>query len=83
MRLGPVGVPPEGLDLTLEAVLLEVDGQIVDTATGAAVGHQALAGLGDVEGGLLVVTDGLTEPVGVRTGSRVAADFAHLDVVML
>jgi len=41
---GPIGVRPEDLDLSLEAVLLEVDGQIVDSATGAAVeGHPAEA----------------------------------------
>src|SRR5437763_3379499 len=32
--LGPVGVRPERLDLSLEAALLEVDGQMVVTATG-------------------------------------------------
>ena len=42
--VGPVGLPPAALDLSLEAALLEVDGQIVDTATGAAVqGHPAEA----------------------------------------
>ena len=29
---GPAGVPPAGLDLALEACLLEVDGQVVDSA---------------------------------------------------
>ena len=39
-------LPPDALDLTTEAVLMEVDGEIVDSATGAAVqGHpgEALA----------------------------------------
>ncbi len=43
---GPVGVSPADLDLSLEAVLVEVDGAVVDSATGAAVqGHpgEALA----------------------------------------
>ncbi len=34
---GPVALPPAGLDLAMEAVLVEVDGAIVDSATGAAV----------------------------------------------
>ena len=44
--VGSVGRAPEALDLALEAVLVEVDGQVVDSATGAAVqGHpgEALA----------------------------------------
>lgn len=80
VRLGPVGVSPEGFDLTMEAVLLEVDGQIVDTATGAAVGYQAIEGVA-AEECLLVATEGLTGPVAV--GSRVAAHFTHLGVVTL
>ena len=41
---GPVGLPPSALDLAMEAVLVEVDGQVVDSATGAAVqGHPAEA----------------------------------------
>lgn len=37
---GPIGVPPSELDLATEAVLVEVGGVIVDSATGAAVqGH--------------------------------------------
>jgi 2-oxo-3-hexenedioate decarboxylase len=34
---GPVGIPPAELDLCLEAVLVEVDGVVADSATGAAV----------------------------------------------
>ena len=37
---GPIGLPPAELDLALEAVLVEVGGVVVDSATGAAVqGH--------------------------------------------
>ncbi|MFI5608306.1 hypothetical protein [Amycolatopsis sp. NPDC051903] len=81
VRLGPVGVVPAGLDLTLEAVLLEADGQIVDTATGAALGHpaDALANAGGA--GRLVVTDGLTPPAAI--GRRIAAHFTHLGSVTL
>ncbi|WP_328448065.1 2-keto-4-pentenoate hydratase [Amycolatopsis sp. NBC_00438] len=92
--LGPVGVPPASLDLSLEAALLEVDGQIVDTATGAAVqGHPAEAlalaantlatrGLA-LEPGWLVLTGGMTDAVPLHPGSRVAAHFSHLGSVTL
>ena len=92
--LGPVGLPPASLDLSLEAALLEVDGQIVDTATGAAVqGHPAEAlalaanalgarGLA-LEPGWLVLTGGMTDAVPVRPGSRVAAHFSHLGSITL
>jgi 2-oxo-3-hexenedioate decarboxylase len=92
--VGPVGLPPAALDLSLEAALLEVDGQIVDTATGAAVqGHPAEAlalaanalgarGLA-LEPGWLVLTGGMTDAVPLRSGSRVAAHFSHLGSVTL
>jgi 2-oxo-3-hexenedioate decarboxylase len=92
--LGPIGMPPAQLDLSLEAALLEVDGQIVDTATGAAVqGHPAEAlalaantlatrGLA-LEPGWLVLTGGMTDAVPLRPGSRVAAHFSHLGSVTL
>ena len=93
-RLGPVGVSPVGLDLTLEACLLEVDGAIVDSATGAAVlGHpgEALAlaanslaerGLA-LEAGWIVLTGALTDAVPISAGSRVAAHFTSLGSVTL
>lgn len=92
--VGPVGLPPASLDLSLEAALLEVDGQIVDTATGAAVqGHPAEAlalaanalgarGLA-VEPGWIVLTGGMTDAVPLRRGSRVAAHFSHLGSITL
>lgn len=92
--VGPVGLPPLALDLSLEAALLEVDGQIVDTATGAAVqGHPAEAlalaanalgarGLA-LEPGWLVLTGGMTDAVPLRPGSRVAAHFSHLGSITL
>jgi 2-oxo-3-hexenedioate decarboxylase len=92
--VGPVGLPPAALDLSLEAALLEVDGQIVDTATGAAVqGHPAEAlalaanalgarGLA-LEPGWLVLTGGMTDAVPLRRGSRVAAHFSHLGSITL
>ena len=76
---GPVGVPPAGLDLALEACLLEVNGQVVDSAAGAAVqGHPAEAlalaandlgrrGLA-IEPGWIVLTGGMTDAVPVPDG---------------
>lgn len=92
--LGPVGRPPSSLDLSLEAALVEVDGQIVDTATGAAVqGHPAealalaansLAARGlALEPGWLVLTGGMTDAVELRPGSRVAAHFSNLGSVTI
>lgn len=92
--LGPVGRRPEHLDLSLEAALLEVDGQIVDTATGAAVqGHpaEALALAANalaprslaLEPGWLILTGGMTDAVELAPGSRVAAHFSHLGSVTL
>ncbi|MCR6484409.1 fumarylacetoacetate hydrolase family protein [Amycolatopsis sp. OK19-0408] len=92
--VGPVGLPPSSLDLSLEAALLEVDGQIVDTATGAAVqGHPAEAlalaanalgarGLA-LEPGWLVLTGGMTDAVPLNPGTRVAAHFSHLGSITL
>lgn len=73
---GPISRRPEDLDLALEACLLEVDGEIVDSATGAAVhGHPAealtfaantLAERCDaIEAGWEVLTGGMTYAVRV------------------
>lgn len=91
--LGGVGLPPEELDLALEACLLEVDGRVVDTATGAAVqGHpaEALALAANslarrqvaLEPGWIVMTGGMTDAVPLRPGTRVAAHFTHLGSVV-
>lgn len=91
---GPVGVAPAGLDLSLEGCLLEVDGRVVDSATGAAVqGHPAEAlalaanSLGarglSLEPGWLVLTGGMTDAVTVSPGARVAAHFTHLGSLVL
>jgi 2-oxo-3-hexenedioate decarboxylase len=91
---GPVAVPTVALDLTLEGCLLERGGQVVDSATGAAVqGHpaQALAlaandlgrrGLA-IEPGWIVLTGGLTDAVPVPSGAGLAAHFTHLGSVFL
>ncbi len=91
---GPVGVSPAGLDLALEACLLETGGQIVDSATGAAVqGHPAEAlalaandlgrrGLA-IEPGWIVLTGGMTDAVNVPRGATLAAHFTHVGSVFL
>jgi 2-oxo-3-hexenedioate decarboxylase len=91
---GPVQLPPQGLDLSLEACLLEVNGKIIDSATGAAIlGHPAralafaankLAERGHaLEAGWIVLTGGLTEAVPVVDGARVAAHFTNLGSVTI
>ena len=92
--LGPVGRRPEDLDLALEACLVEVDGAIVDSATGAAVqGHPAEAlalaandlaqrGL-RLEAGWIVLTGGMTDAVFAPPGSTIAAHFTHLGSVVV
>lgn len=89
---GPIARRPEDLDLALEACLLEVDGEVVDSATGAAVhGHPAEAlafaantlaerGLA-IESGWVVLTGGMTDAVPVAPGARIAAHFTHLGSV--
>lgn len=91
---GPIGRPPEALDLALEACIVEVDGQIVDSATGAAVqGHPAEAlalaandlGLRGhaIEPGWVILTGGMTDAVFVQPATTVAAHFTHLGSVLL
>lgn len=83
------GVSPDGLDLALEACLLGIDGQVVDSASGAAVqGHpgEALAlaanALGargiEIEPGWIVLTGGLTDAVFLEPDREVSAEFTHL-----
>jgi len=87
--LGPVAVDPRTLDLALEAVVLSVDGEVVATATGAAVqGHPAEAlalaanALADrglaIPAGALVLTGGLTDAVPLAAGAVVSAEFTTL-----
>lgn len=90
--LGPVARGHQDLDLAMEACLLEVDGEVVDTATGAAVqGNPAEAlalaantlaerGLA-IEPGWIVLTGGMTDAVPVEPGARVAAHFTNLGTV--
>ena len=91
---GPVGLPPFELDLSLEAVLVEVDGVVVDSATGAAVqGHPGealalavneLARRGRrIEPGWVVLTGGMTDAVQVRPGASIAMHFTNLGSVFI
>jgi 2-oxo-3-hexenedioate decarboxylase len=90
--LGPVMLDPEGLDLGLVGLLLEVDGEQVATATGAAsMGHpaEAVAMLANwlgargkaIEAGWMVYSGGLTAAVPLVAGSHVSATFGHLGTV--
>ena len=91
---GPIGVPPTQLDLSLEAVLVEVNGVVVDSATGAAVqGHpgEALALAANdlarrghaIEAGWIVLTGGMTDAVFAPPGASIAMHFTHLGSVFL
>ena len=89
---GPISRRPEDLDLALEACLLEVDGEVVDSAAGAAVhGHPAEAlafaantlaerGLA-IEAGWIVLTGGMTDAVPVQPGTHIAVHFTNLGTV--
>jgi 2-oxo-3-hexenedioate decarboxylase len=91
---GPVGIPAHGLDLSLEAALVEVDGVVVDSATGAAVlGHpgEALALAANelarrgraIEPGWTVLTGGMTDAVPAPPGVSVAIHFTNLGSIHL
>lgn len=92
--VGGVARRPDEVDLALEACLLAVDGEVVDSATGAAVqGHpgEALALAANalakrkqvLEPGWVVLTGGMTDAVFVEPGSLVSADFSTLGSVTL
>lgn len=91
---GSVARSPDGLDLALEGCLLEADGLVVDSATGAEVlGHPAEAlafaanQLGQrghaLEPGWVVLTGGMTGAVPIEPGARIAARFTHLGSVTI
>jgi 2-oxo-3-hexenedioate decarboxylase len=92
--LGPVAVAPIALDLSLEACLFSVNGEAIDSATGAAVqGHpaQALAlaanSLGErglaLEPGWIVLTGGMTDAAPMPPGTSAVAEFTHLGTIVL
>jgi 2-keto-4-pentenoate hydratase len=82
------------MDLALVACVLEVDGEVADTAAGAAVmGHpatsvafmaNALASVGRrLEAGWVVLSGGLTAPVPLQPGRTVTATLAGIGSVTL
>jgi 2-oxo-3-hexenedioate decarboxylase len=91
--LGPAARPPDDLvDLRLLGCVLRVDGEVVDTAAGAAVmGHPAasvawlanrLSEGGEVlRAGWLVFSGGLTAPIPLQPGRTVTAEFDGLGSV--
>jgi 2-oxo-3-hexenedioate decarboxylase len=92
--VGSIGLKPEQLDLALEAVLVEVDGAVVDSATGAAVqGNPAEAlalaandlakrGLA-IEAGQVVLTGGMTDAVFAPPGATISFHFTHLGSIQI
>ncbi|MCE7004779.1 4-oxalocrotonate decarboxylase [Kibdelosporangium philippinense] len=91
---GPIAREVEGFDLAAEACSLEVDSNVVDTATGAAVqGHPAEAialaanDLGRrgrrMRAGWIVLTGGMTDAVPVVKESTVSASFSSLGRVVV
>ncbi len=92
--VSPAGLPAAGLDLALEACLVEVDGQVTDSGTGAAAaGHpaEALAWAANaldaqgmaLEPGWLVLTGPLTAPVPLPPGAPLAVHFTTLGSLFL
>ena len=92
--LGPVGLDPATLDLSLEACLVELDGKVVDSATGAAVmGHPAeavayaanlMAERGRaIEAGMIVLTGGMTDAVELQVGTSLTVSFTSLGAISL
>ncbi len=86
--LGGRLVAPDQLDLQHEGMVLRVDGEVVDTAAGAAVcGHpaQAVAWLarevGSLPAGAIVLTGGLTAPEPLSAGVCVTASFTTVGTV--
>jgi 2-oxo-3-hexenedioate decarboxylase len=88
------GMPPAQSNLVAEEVVVEVDGEVVDRATGAAVlgdpavalalGANELANRGlAIEAGWVVLTGGLTDAVFANPGSTVTCRFATLGDVEL
>jgi 2-oxo-3-hexenedioate decarboxylase len=91
--IGPRAVPPRELDdLHLLGCVLRVDGEIVDTAAGAAVlGHPAasVAWLANqlgarkqhLQAGWLIFSGGLTEPIPLKPGVAVTTEIAGLGAI--
>lgn len=88
--LGGRALTPAALDLQHEGMVLRRDGEVVDTAAGAAVaGHPAAAiawlarVAGGIPGGSIVLSGGLTAPVALDPGTVVTASFTSIGSVNL
>lgn len=78
------------VDCQLEGMVLRRDGEVVDSAAGAAVsGHPAAAvawlarETGGLPAGAIVLSGGMTAPVPLAPGTIVSAQFTHLGTVTL
>lgn len=91
---GPVAKGPTDLDPSLEAVLVEVDGVVTDSATGAAIlGNpaEALAAAANLLGprghvlraGWVVLLGAMTDAVPVSPGSTVTFHYTNLGSISL
>lgn len=91
---GPVVLPVAALDLGLEAVLVEVDGVVVDSATGAAIlGHpgEALAAAANMLGargitmqaGWVVLLGAMADAVAVAPQTSLAFHYTNLGSIHL
>jgi 2-keto-4-pentenoate hydratase len=88
--LGGRLLEPSALDLQLEGVVLRADGEVAQTAAGAAVsGHPAAAvawlanAVGEVEAGAIVLSGGLTVPIPLSEARSVIAEYTTLGRVSL
>lgn len=90
--MAPAGVHPQDLDLALEACLVEVQGEVVDSATGAAVqGHpaEALALAANsldsrghrLQEGWIVLTGGMTDALPITAKASVTVSFSTLGAI--
>lgn len=83
-------LPPSAFDVQLEGMVLRRDGEVVETAAGAAVsGHPAAAiawlarEAGGLPAGAIVLSGGLTAAVPLAPGTVVSAEYTHLGTVTL
>ncbi len=92
MVVGGRGIPVDGLDLRLVGMVLERNGEVVNTAAGAAVlGHpaQAVAWLANklaefdvtLKAGEVILPGALSAAVTVQAGDFIQATFDHLGSV--
>jgi len=88
--LGGRLLEPVALDMQLEGMVLRRDGEVADTAAGAAIaGHPAAAvawlarAAGGLPAGAVVLSGGLTAPLQLAPGMVVSAEYTTLGSVTL